>query len=117
MANWTIAFTNRTDGVTMLGDSSIYMKPVNEVGVNITTAFTTAYCCFTSDTKFTVNNNEFTVQNDDDGFEADGGATITLSPWTPNSAQMSDIKNLEGIKKYKYFFNAYIFLSIFISFV
>ena len=105
MANWTIAFPNRTDGVTMLGDSSIYMKPVTESGVNINTAFTTGYCCYTSDTKFTVNNNVFTVQNDDNGFEEDGGATITIKPWTPNNAQMNNIKNLEGIKKYKYFFN------------
>ena len=106
MANWTMAFTNRTDGVTMLADGSINMKPVTEAGVNINTAFTTGYCCFTSDKKFTVNNNVFTVQNDDDGFESDGGATITITPWSPNNAQMSDIKKLPGIKKYKYFFNA-----------
>ena len=106
MANWTIKFADRTDGVTMLAYMSIYMKPVPESGINIDAAFSTGYCCFTSDTKFTVNNNTFTVQNDDDGFEADGGATITLSPWTPNNAQMSNIKNLEGMKKYKYFFNA-----------
>lgn len=105
MPNWTIAFADRTDGVTMLGDSSIHMKPVNAVGVNINTAFTTGYCCYTSDVDFTVNNNTFTVQNDDNGFEEDGGATITLSEWTPNNAQMNTIKNLEGIKKYKYFFN------------
>lgn len=106
MANWTIAFTDRTDGVTMLGDSSIYMKPVNEAGININTAFTTGYCCFTSDNKFTVNNNIFTVQNDDGGSKVDGGATITLSPWTPNNAQLNNINKLQGIKKYRYFFKA-----------
>ena len=105
MANWTIMLANRTDGVTMFADASIYMKPVTETGVNINTAFTTGYCCFTSDKKFTVNDNAFTVQNDDNGFEEDGGATITVSPWKPNSAQMNNINKIEGIKKYKYFFN------------
>ena len=106
MANWTMAFTARTDGVTMLGDISVpNMKPVTEAGININTAFTTTYCCYTSDTKFTVNDNAFTVQNDDNGFEEDGGATITLSPWTPNNAQMKDINKTPGIKKYRHFFN------------
>ena len=106
MANWTMAFTDRTDGVTMLGDISVpNMKPVTEVGININTAFTTTYCCYTSDTKFTVNDNAFTVQNDDNGFEEDGGATITLSKWTPNNAQMQDINKTPGIKKYRHFFN------------
>ena len=106
MANWTMAFTDRTDGVTMLGDISVpNMKPVTEAGININTAFTTTYCCYTSDTKFTVNDNAFTVQNDDNGFEEDGGATITLSPWTPNNAQMKDINKTPGIKKYRHFFN------------
>ena len=106
MANWTMAFTNRTDGVTMLGDISVpNMKPVTEAGININTAFTTTYCCYTSDTKFTVNDNTFTVQNDDNGFEEDGGATITVSPWTPNNAQMKDINKTPGIKKYRHFFN------------
>ena len=106
MANWTMAFTDRTDGVTMLGDISVpNMKPVTEAGININTAFTTTYCCYTSDTKFTVNDNAFTVQNDDNGFEEDGGATITLSPWTPNNAQMQDINKTPGIKKYRHFFN------------
>ena len=106
MANWTMAFTDRTDGVTMLGDiSAPNMKPVTEAGININTAFTTTYCCYTSDTKFTVNDNAFTVQNDDNGFEEDGGATITLSPWTPNNAQMKDINKTPGIKKYRHFFN------------
>ena len=106
MANWTMAFTDRTDGVIMLGDISVpNMKPVTEAGININTAFTTTYCCYTSDTKFTVNDNAFTVQNDDNGFEEDGGATITLSPWTPNNAQMKDINKTPGIKKYRHFFN------------
>ena len=106
MANWTMVFQNRTDGVTMLGDISVpNMKPVTEAGINISTAFTTTYCCYTSDNEFTVNNNTFTVQNDDNGFEEDGGATITLSSWTPNSAQMEDINKTPGIKKYRYFFN------------
>ena len=106
MANWTMAFTDRTDGVTMLGDISVpNMKPVTEAGININTAFTTTYCCYTSDNKFTVNDNTFTVQNDDNGFEEDGGATITISPWTPNNAQMKDINKTPGIKKYRHFFN------------
>lgn len=106
MANWTMVFTDRTDGVTMLGDISVpNMKPVTEAGININTAFTTTYCCYTSDTKFTVNDNTFTVQNDDNGFEEDGGATITVSPWTPNNAQMKDINKTPGIKKYRHFFN------------
>ena len=106
MANWTMVFTDRTDGVTMLGDiSAPNMKPVTEAGININTAFTTTYCCYTSDTKFTVNDNTFTVQNDDNGFEEDGGATITVSIWNPNNAQMNDINKNPGIKKYRYFFN------------
>ena len=106
MANWTMAFTDRTDGVTMLGDISVpNMKPVTEAGININTAFTTTYCCYTSDNKFTVNDNAFTVQNDDNGFEEDGGATITVSKWTPNNAQMPDINKTPGIKKYRHFFN------------
>ena len=106
MANWTMAFTDRTDGVIMLGDISVpNMKPVTEAGININTAFTTTYCCYTSDNKFTVNDNAFTVQNDDNGFEEDGGATITISPWTPNNAQMKDINKTPDIKKYRHFFN------------
>ena len=105
MANWTMAFTDRTDGVIMLGDISVpNMKPVTEAGININTAFTTTYCCYTSDTKFTVNDNAFTVQNDDNGLK-DGGATITVSLWTPNNAQMKDINKTPGIKKYRHFFN------------
>ena len=105
MANWTVKFTDRTDGVIMLCDISYLMKSMISTGTNFSTAFTYLYACYTSDNKFTVNNNAFTVQNDDNGFEEDGGATITLSPWTPNSKQMDDIKKIEGIKKYKYFFN------------
>lgn len=106
MANWTMVFTDRTDGVTMLGDiSAPNMKPVTEAGININTAFTTTYCCYTSDNKFTVNDNTFTVQNDDNGFEEDGGATITVTPWTPNSKQMDLINKTPGIKKYRHFFN------------
>ena len=104
MANWTIKFADRTDGVIMLGDISVpNMKPVPEAGININTAFTTAYCFYTSDNKFTVNDNAFTVQNDDNGLK-DGGATITASPWTPNSKQMDIIRKIPEIKKYRYFF-------------
>lgn len=106
MANWTMAFTDRTDDVIMLGDISVpNMKPVTEAGININTAFTTTYCCYTSDNKFTVNDNTFTVQNDDGGSITDGGATITVSPWTPNNAQMKDINKTPDIKKYRHFFN------------
>lgn len=106
MANWTMVFTDRTDGVTMLGDISVpNMKPVTEAGMNINTAFTTTYCCYTSDNKFTVNDNAFTVQNDDNGFEEDGGATITVTLWTPNRAQLENINKTPGIKKYRHFFN------------
>ena len=106
MASWTIVFQDRTDGVTMLGNVNINMEPIDGNGKDFSASFTTGYCCFTSDKEFTVNDNTITIQNDDDGFEADGGATITLSKWTPNSAQMDTIKQLPGIKKYKYFFNA-----------
>ena len=106
MANWTIKFTDRTDGVTMFGDMSVpNMKPVPEAGMNINTAFTTTYCFYTSDNEFTVNDNTFTVQNDDGGSITDGGATITASKWTPNSKQMDIIRKIPGIKKYRYFFN------------
>ena len=105
MANWTMAFANRTDGVVMLGGININMEPINETGKTYSSGFSTGYCCYTSDNKFTVNDNAFTVQNDDNGFEEDGGATVTIKAWTPNPAQMDSIKNLPGIKKYKYFFN------------
>lgn len=104
MANWTIAFTDRTDGVIMLGDINLQMKPVNSTGVTFSTAFNEIYACYTSDNKFTVNNNTFTVQNDDNGFEEDGGATITVPSWTPNSKQMDIIRKIPEIKKYRYFF-------------
>ena len=106
MANWTIKFTDRTDGVIMLGDMSVpNMKPIPEAGLNINTAFTSAYCFYTSDNEFTVNDNTFTVQNDDGGSITDGGATITASKWTPNSKQMDIIRKIPEIKKYRYFFN------------
>lgn len=105
MANWTIKFVDRTDGVIMLGDISVpNMKPITSAGINVDTAFTTGYCFYTSDTKFTVNDNTFTVQNDDNGLK-DGGATITVSPWTPNSKQMDIIRKIPETKKYRYFFN------------
>ena len=106
MANWTIKFTDRTDGVTMFGDMSVpNMAPIPEAGININTAFTTTYCFYTSDNEFTVNDNTFTVQNDDGGSITDGGATITVTKWTPNSKQMDIIRKIPGIKKYRYFFN------------
>ena len=103
MPNWTIAFTDRTDGVIMLGDTNLTMKPVNSTGVTFSTAFNEIYACYTSDNKFTVNNNVFTAQNDDNGLK-DGGATITLPSWTPNRYQMEDIKKIPELKKYRYFF-------------
>ena len=104
MANWTIKFTDRTDGVIMLGDINLAMKPVNSTGVTFSTAFNEIYACYTSDNTFTVNDNAFTVQNDDNGFEEDGGATITLPSWTPNYKQMEIIRKIPEIKKYRYFF-------------
>lgn len=106
MATWTIKFADRTDGVIMLGDISVpSMKPIPEAGINISTSFTLTYCFYTSDNEFTVNDNTFTVQNDDNGFEEDGGATITLSKWTPNSKQMEIIRKIPETKQYRYFFN------------
>lgn len=105
MANWTVVFQDRTDGVIMLGDISTSMKPITSTGKDFNIAFTKLYACYTTDKEFTVNNNTFTVKNDDDGFEADGGADITLTNWTPNSAQMSTINKIPEIKKYRYFFN------------
>ena len=106
MANWTMAFQDRTDGVAMLGGININMVPIDATGKSYSSGFSTGYYCYTSDNKFTVNDNAFTVQNDDGGSKADGGATVTIKAWTPNSAQMDDIKKLPGIKKYKYFFNS-----------
>lgn len=105
MANWTIKFADRTDGVAMLCNISYLMNPVISTGATYSTTFTSLFACYTSDNKFTVNNNAFTVQNDDGGSEVEGGATITLHNWKPNSKQMSEINKLEGMKKYKYFFN------------
>lgn len=105
MANWTIKFADRTDGVIMLGDINLAMKPVTSAGTTFSTAFSKLYACYTSDNKITVNDNAFTVQNDDDGFESDGGATVTLKDWVPNSKQMDIIMKIPEIKKYRYFFN------------
>ena len=104
MANWTVAFTDRTDGVIMLSDINLAMKPTTSTGRTFSTAFTQLFACYTSDSKFTVNNNAFTVQNDDGGSITDGGATITVSKWTPNRYQMEDINKIPEIKKYRYFF-------------
>ena len=64
----------------------------------VSKSFSYIQCCYTSDTKFTVNNNSFTVDT------ADGNATITLSDWKPNSNQMDIFKKNPNIKKYNYFF-------------
>lgn len=98
MANWTVAFTDRTDGVIMLGDINLQMKPITSTGSSFNTAFTKLYVCYTSDNEFTVNDNAFTVQNDDNGFEEDGGVTITVSKWTPNSKQMDVIRKIPELK-------------------
>ena len=105
MASWTVKFTNRTDGVIMLGNVSITMEPIDETGKTFSSGFGTGYCCFTSDNKFTVNDNPVRVENDDDGFESDGGATVVIKPWTPVPGQMETINQNPNIKKYKYFFN------------
>lgn len=104
MAKWTVLFQDRTDGIIMLGNTNLTMKPVPEAGITYSTAFTGIFACYTSDNKFTVNNNAFTVQNDDGGSISDGGATITVSLWKPNNAQMNTIKNIPELKKYRYFF-------------
>ena len=98
MANWTVKFADRTDGVVMLGDITINMKPIPADGLVVSKSFSYIQCCYTSDTKFTVNNNSFTVDT------ADGNATITLSDWKPNSNQMDIFKKNPNIKKYNYFF-------------
>ena len=105
MASWTMAFQNRTDGVIMLGNTGINMEPIDETGKTFSSGFGTGYCCYTSDNKFTVNDNAFIVQNDDNGFEEDGGATVTIKAWNPVPAQMETINQNPNIKKYKYFFN------------
>ena len=99
MASWTVKFADRTDGVIMLGDITINMKPIPTDGLVVNQAFTLLFCCYTSDNEFTVNNNSFTVDT------ADGNVTVNLSDWTPNSAQMDKINKNPNIKKYKYFFN------------
>lgn len=104
MGKWTIKLTNRTDGVTMLGNITPIMELLAESGKTFSSAFTLAYCCYTSDNKFTVNDNVFTVQNNDNGFEEDGGVTVTLLEWIPNNAQLKDINKIAGIKKYRYYF-------------
>ena len=104
MANWTVAFQDRTDGVIMLGDLNVQMKPVTSTGVTFSTAFTQLFACYTSGSEFTVNDNAFTVQNDDNGTITAGGATITLVSWTPNSKQMDIIRKIPELKKYRYFF-------------
>ena len=104
MASWTVKFADRTDGVIMLGGNDLNMKPITESGRDFPSYFPTGYCCFTCDNKFTVNDNPVTVQNDDGGSISDGGATITVKPWSPNSAQMEDIRKLPDIKKYNHFF-------------
>ena len=98
MANWTVKFADRTDGVIMLGDITINMKPIPADGLVVSKSFSYIHCCYTSDIEFTVNNNSFTVDT------ADGNATITLSDWKPNSAQMDTINKNPDVKKYKYFF-------------
>ena len=98
MANWTVKFADRTDGVVMLGDITINMKPIPADGLVVSKSFNFIHCCYTSDIEFTVNNNSFTVDT------ADGNATITLSDWKPNSNQMDIFKKNPNIKKYNYFF-------------
>ena len=78
MATWTVKFADRTDGVIMLGGNDLNMTPINETGRDFPSYFPTGYCCFTCDNEFTVNDNPVTVQNDDNGFEEDGGATVTV---------------------------------------
>lgn len=104
MATWTIVFHDRTDGVIMLGDINLSMTPITSAGKDFRTSFTSVYGCYTSDKEFTINGNTFTVKNDDNGFESDGGAVITLTDWTPNSAQMDTINQIPEIKQYRYFF-------------
>ena len=98
MSNWTVKFADRTDGVIMLGDITINMKPIPADGLVVSKSFSYIQCCYTSDIEFTVNNNSFTVDT------ADGNATITLSDWEPNSKQMDIFKKNPNIKKYNYFF-------------
>ena len=104
MASWTIVLQERTDGVIMLGANGIALEPIPADGKVCSTAFSNFYACYTSDNEITVNDNLFTVQNTDSGSLSDGGATITVTPWTPNSAQWDTIKNNQYLKQYHYFF-------------
>ena len=105
MATWTFVFPNRTDGVILLGNYDINMKPITEAGTTIPDNYSIYYCCYTSDTDFTVNSNSVIIQNDDNGFEEDGGGDVQVRDWKPNSAQLSKIAKLPDIKKYRYYFN------------
>lgn len=105
MVTWTFVFPNRTDGVILLGNTDINLKPITEAGTTIPDNYSIYYCCYTSDTDFTVNSNSVIIQNDDNGFEEDGGGNVEIRPWKPNSAQLSKIANLPDIKKYRYYFN------------
>lgn len=98
MANWTVKFADRTDGVVMLGGISINITPIPANGMVVSPAFTIFYCCYTSDNEFTVNNNSFTLDT------ADGNMTVKLYEWKPNSAQMDVINKNPDVKKYKYLF-------------
>ena len=98
MASWTVKFADRTDGVAMLGDISINMKPIPANGMVVSQAFTIIYCCYTSDNEITVNNNSFTLDT------ADGNMRVKASQWKPNSTQMDTIKKNQYVKKYNYFF-------------
>ena len=99
MASWTVKFADRTDGVVMLGDITINMKPIPANGMVVNQAFTLLYCCYTSDNEITVNNNSFTLDT------SDGNMNVKLSVWKPNSNQMDKINENPNIKKYRYFFN------------
>lgn len=99
MASWTVKFANRTDGVIMLGDIGINMKPIPADGLVVSQSFTKLYCCYTSDNEITVNNNSFTLDT------SDGNMTVSLSEWKPNSTQMDVIGTNPNIKKHNYFFN------------
>ena len=99
MASWTVKFADRTDGVVMLGDIGINMKPIPANGLVVSQSFTILYCCYTSDNEITVNNNSFTLDT------SDGNMTVKLSVWKPNSTQMDIIRKNPNIKKHSYFFN------------
>lgn len=98
MANWTVKFADRTDGVIMLGDIGINMNPIPADGLVVSQSFTLLYCCYTSDNEITVNNNSFTLDT------SDGNMTVSLSEWKPNSTQMDIIRQNPNIKKHSYFF-------------